>query len=198
MLPDFPAVKAAMRSRVLRWCQAQIPMIAPVLGQVHRFQQHEGARAVLARGDQSSAEMTYGPAHFEFVLANEEMRAGDLGSLKSKLSGLAEQMAEVQSKLMFARIGEAAESVGNVVDAGGAFQQKHFLEMIEKVQTDFDPETGQPVNQSFVMHPDTAKKVIPQVQAWEKDPEFVAQYERIMDKKREEWRAREACRKLAD
>jgi len=50
----------------------------------------------------------------------------------------------------------------------------------------------------WVMHPDMAASVVPKVKEWERDPVFSAEYERIMAVKREEWRDREANRKLVD
>ena len=107
-------------------------------------------------------------------------------------------MAEAQQTMMFTRLGEAVEKVGNTVDAGGDFQPKHLFEMLEKTQMEFDPETGEPTGHMFVMHPDTAAKIVPKVKEWEKDPAIKAEYERILAKKREEWRDREARRKLVD
>ena len=127
------------------------------------------------------------------------MRKTDLPALLEKLSDLAKRMAEAQETMLFSRVSAAAEAVGNTVDAGGDFKPEHFLEMVEKVQMDFDPATGEPSKgQVFVMHPDTAAKVVPKVKAWENDPAFKAEYDRIVAKKREEWRAREDRRKLVD
>lgn len=199
MLPDFPAVKAHAQSHLLRWSLAQVPQLAPLLGQITHFHQHEGKSWDLTRSDKSTEEVVFTPARFEFVLTRDEMREIDLPGLFRKLTDMAQQMADAQESMMFAKISAAAESVGNTVNAGGDFRPEHFLEMIEKVQTDFDPKTGElKEGQVFVMHPDTAAKVVPKVKEWEKDPEFKAAYDRIMDRKREEWRAREDRRKLAD
>lgn len=70
--------------------------------------------------------------------------------------------------------------------------------MMAKVEWSFDPETEEPTGMSFVMHPDTAAKIIPLVKEWEQKPEFKARYEQLVERKREEWRARENRRKLVD
>ena len=71
--------------------------------------------------------------------------------------------------------------------------------MFRKVEMDFDPQTLQPKpGFVFVMHPDTAASMVPKVKEWEKDPTIKAEYERIIAVKREEWRDREANRKLVD
>lgn len=198
MLPDFPSVKAHLGVALIRWTQEQVPQIAPLLGQIGSFHQHEGKRGHLSRADKSSDEMKYEPHRFEFVLTREEMRKTDLPGLFEKLRKLAEQIADAQSTLMYTRISEAVEPIGNTVDAGGDFQPKHFFEMLSKIQMEFDPATGKPTGHVFSMHPDTAAKVIPKLQAWEQDPAFKEEYERILETKREEWRDREDRRKLVD
>ena len=198
MLPDFPKVKTHISAQLLELLKTRVPQIAPVLAQTSSFHQHEGRRVAYAREDDSTAEVGYEPARFPIELTRDEMRTPDLDGLIAKFEALAQQMAKAQATLMFARISTATEEVGNVVQVGGDFQPHHFLEMIDKVQMDFDPETGLPVGQAFVMHPNIAAKVIPKLRAWEQDPAFKAQYERIMTRKREEWRAREDRRKLVD
>jgi|SRR5712664_1239202 len=198
MLPDFPLVKAQLERNLLLWALQQIPQIAPLLGEIRTFHQHEGKSGKLARVDESTDEIKYAPHQFGFTLTRDEMRRTDLPVLFAKLKELAERMAEAQETLMFARIGEAVEAVGNTVDAGGDFQPKHLFEMIEKMQMDFDPETGEPTGHILTMHPDTLKKVAPKIKEWEKDPAVTAEYERILAKKREEWRVREDRRKLVD
>ena len=86
-----------------------------------------------------------------------------------------------------------------MVHAGGELTQHNFLEVFRRVQMDFDPETLQPKpGFVWVMHPDMAASITPKVKEWERDPAFNAEYERIMAMKREEWRDREANRKLVD
>lgn len=198
MLPDYPEVKAYLRGVLLRWSQEQIPQFGPLLGEIGRFRQHEGRSAEMARSDDSLERMDYPATKFRIEITREEMKSLDLASLFAKFRVLAEQLAEAEEKMMFAKISDAAEAVGNTVSAGGDFRPEHFFDMLSKIQMEFDPETGQPTGHSFVMHPDTAAKIIPKMKAWESDPAFVAEHERILAKKREEWRAREDRRKLVD
>ena len=99
---------------------------------------------------------------------------------------------------MFAKVGAAADSVGNVVSAGGEFSQEHYLELVGMVEVDYDPETREPKNATMVMHPDTYRKVVPQIQQWEQDPEFQLKLKKVHEKKWLEWRDRESRRRLVD
>lgn len=198
MLPDFPEIKAHVRADLLRWAKRQIPQIAPLLGEIRQFRQHEGKTGHLVREDQSSETLDYPMSSFPIEITRDEMKVLDLPGLIGKFSRLAEQVAEAQARMTYAKVSEAAGAVGNTVSAGGDFRPEHFFELLSKIAMDFDPETGEPIGQTFVMHPDTAAKVIPLMQAWESDPSFVAEHQRILAVKREEWRAREDRRKLVD
>ena len=59
MFPDFPEVKAHFRGALIRWMQHQVPQIAPLLGEVGRFSQHEGRRGQLVREDLSTETLEY-------------------------------------------------------------------------------------------------------------------------------------------
>lgn len=198
MIPDFPHLKRRVNTRLLRFVRQQMPIVAPLLRDVLSYTQHEGRRGELTRADTSSDTTQLEAAQFRFELPKDEMRTLDFGSLKRRLTELAEQIAAHRSQLMLTRVGEAAAAVGNEVDAGGELKPEHLLEVMRKVHVDFDPVTNKPKpGFAWVMHPETATKVIAKAQEWEKDPTFIAELNRVEDQQREEWRAREARRKLA-
>ncbi len=113
---------------------------------------------------------------------------------------VAEDFGNDQSKRLFEVVKQAADEVGNVVDGRGEEPSpEKMLDLFRRVDMDFDPVTLQPKpGLTLVMHPDMAAKMVPKMKEWENDPDFNAEHGRIIDQKREEWRAREARRKLAD
>lgn len=199
MLPDYPDLKAKAGARLMQFVRSQVPRIAPFLREVTSYAQHEGKRGHLTRADQSTDTIHFPGTQISVEMSRDDMRSLDAAGLRRHLLSLAEQAAEHQAKLLLTRVGEAAASVGNEIDAGGELKPEHLLEMLRKVQTDFDPVTGhRKPGQMWVMHPDMAKKVLPKVQEWEKDPDIITELVRIEDEQREQWRAREARRILAD
>lgn len=199
MLPDFPSLKKRVNRQLLLFVKAQIPVVAPLLRDVSSFVQHEGVQTAMTRADDSHESIDYARGEFKFTIPTEEMRTFDMDALRTRLVQLAEEIGEHQSKLMLARISEAAESVGNTINAKGEFKREHLLEILRKVQVDFDPATGdRRPGFSWVMHPDTAAKVLAKVSAWEEDKSFQREIQRVEEEQREAWRAREARRKLAD
>ena len=80
---------------------------------------------------------------------------------------------------------------------GGALNKDLHLEMMNKVDMQFDPATGQPrmiMWASANMLADFQKAM----EEWRKDPEFVRKSKEILSRKYEEWRDRESRRKLVD
>jgi hypothetical protein len=199
VLPDLPSVKTALRAKVLKFAVQRIPIIEPLLGEVGHLRQHEGRAGQMIRNDASTDEINYPRSEFGIPLSRDEMKSLDVKGLLDKLNGLAEQMAEAQARMMLAKVSESAKEVGNTVSTGGEeLTPEHLFEMMATVEWSFDPETEEPTGMSFVMHPDTAAKIIPLVKEWEQQPEFKARHEQLVERKREEWRARENRRKLVD
>ena len=199
MLPDFPEVKNRASRDLLRWIRHQVPNVTPIIQGIATFRQHEGRIGTIVRADDSQDTIDYQPSEFAFSLDREEMRRFDLQAIHEKLNKLAKEMGADQSRRLLEMAGKAADSVGNVVHSGDSLTAEKFLEMFSKVQMDFDPRTLQPMpGFMFVMHPDTAARVVPRAKEWEEDPVYKAKYEAILNTKREEWRDREARRKLAD
>ena len=197
VLPDFAKVKARAERDLLRAVQQQVPLFAPLLKGVATFRQHEGRGSHLTREDNSTSTTEYRRSEFSFTLSREEFKRCDLSAVCQKLVDLARQIAADKTKRMLEVATEAANEVGNVVHADGALTQDKFLDILRKVDMDFDPKTLKLLpGFSFVMHPETAATVVPQMQEWERDPKFTAKHEGIMATKREEWRDREARRKL--
>lgn len=197
MLPDFPKAKSHAERNLLRAVEEQVPIVAPLLKGIANYRQHEGRGRHLTRADKSTSTGKYHLFEFSFDLSVEDFRCGDLSAVCHKMVDLARQLAEHQTKRMLEVAKEAADEVGNVVHADGELTQDKFLDIFRKVELDFDPETlDLAPGFSFVMHPEMADKVLPRMRVWERDPEFRAKYEQIIATKREEWRDREARRKL--
>ena len=194
-MPDFAKAKACATRHLLRTIEQQVPVAAPLLRGVAKFRQHEGRDTHLRREDNTETDMDGQELSIPITLNREEMR--DMSVVREKVMALARQIGEEQTQRMLKVVSDAADEVGNVVQADGELTQEKFLEIFRTVEMEFDPKTLQLLpGFQFVMHPETAAKVIPKIKEWEKDPEFNAKHERIMERKREEWRDREARRKL--
>lgn len=198
MFPEFPKVHAGAARAMNAAVRHQIVVASPILGQVHRFHQHEGGDWDLRRADGSEDRSGYQLSEASASVTREALRSGDHEAITRMVVEMAEEMAKQQSQYVFARISEAVEAVGNSVHAGGDFQPEHLLEVLRRKEMSFDPVTLEPTGEFFVVHPDTFKKIEPKLREWEKDPAFRAAHDALMEEKRREWREREASRKLVD
>ena len=195
MLPDFTRVKTRTNRDLGRWVRQQIPIVAPLLKGVATFQQHEGRTSTIVREDGSEDPTDYHTISAETVTNRDEMKRFDLKAIHQTLRELAIQIGQAQTQKLLDAVEQAANSVGNVVHTHGQLTPDKYLEAYRIREIDFDPQTRQPTaGHVEVMPPDMAAKV----KEWEKNPVFKAEFEQIMAVKREEWRDREANRKLVD
>ena len=108
----------------------------------------------------------------------------------------AREMARQISTQAFATITEIVDKVGNVVDGGGKpLSPESFLELLSKMQLEFD-ENGNPKGLTVVIPPSMEERAKETMEMYHQDPELSGRWQELMDKKRKEWRDREAARKL--
>jgi hypothetical protein len=198
MLPDYPKVKEEFDVLFTRHVRTEVLRRAPILSQVKRMRQHEGDRWDFSGVDGHEDGGGYAKFESAIELTRSEMRSLTLDGVLAKAGQIAEEFARAQSETLFARVAEATESTGNVVEVGGRLTKEHFLELVRKVETDFDPVTQKPRHPSIVIHPDTWAQIEGEVRRWNDDPGFLAELEKIEDEQRRAWRGRESDRRLVD
>ena len=198
MLPDYPNIKRKVDSLLERHLKEEIYRRSPMLGKIHRSVQHEGCGGTYKEVDGKENLIEYNKVTAELSITRDEMRSGSFQTLVSKFSEMAEAFAKAQSETLLATVHEAAESVGNVVDAKGKLTKEAFLELAGKVQWGFDPQTGEPQPPTILLHPDTLEKIKDEVETWEQDPDFVREMSKIELQRRLDCRDQESRRRLVD
>ena len=198
MLPDFPNIKRKVGSLLRSHVKEEIFRRSPILKEIHRAVQHEGCGGTYKEVDGKENLIEYEKIATELSMTRDEMRCGSFQTIVSKFDEIAETFAEAQSKILFATVSEAAESVGNVVDAKGKQTKEAFLEMVGKVEWGFDPQTGEPRRPTLVVHPETLEKIKDDVEKWKQDPVFLVAMSEIEQRQRLACRDRESRRRLAD
>ena len=198
MLPDFPKEKEVLKKF---WNEYLVHKHQEFLGffaTIPSFSIHEGDRWKIERSDGTESEQAYQEMSSGFTIGLDEVPDLSPEKVRAKLDAVAEDGARQMSQNIFRELQQATEQVGNTVDAKGKPLTKElFLEMLEKVETDFNPD-GEWNPPAIVMHPNAWKANEEKFREWEQDEDFKAKQEEIINKKREEWRAREAFRKLVD
>ena len=199
MLPDFPRIKERLLRLASIGYRRRINADG-LIGQIAAMPYFEGEQ--FASGD-VEWHIEESPAEVK-AISYEIQRSAIIDRGPAALVESLENAAQIHLKelheLLFRKHSEATERVGNAVDAlGRPFSADLYLEMLEKIQIDFDA-SGRPDTSGarLVMHPDVAERVIPLMQQWENDEDFQRRYRDLMLRKRDEWRDRESNRKLVD
>ena len=198
MLPDFPNIKRKVEILLVRHLREETFRRSPILRKISRAVQHEGCGGTYGEVDGKENPIKYKKIVADFSMTRDEMRNGSFQTIVSKFDKMAETFAEAQSKILFATVSEAAESVGNVVDARGKLTKEAFLELVGRVQWSFDPQTGEARRPTMVIHPETLEKIKDDVETWGQDPDFLAAMSEIEHQQRLDGRDRESRRRLAD
>jgi hypothetical protein len=105
-------------------------------------------------------------------------------------------MAGQQIESFFEMMHQTTEKTGNVVDAGGKpFSPELMLEALEKIEIDFNSD-GSPRMPTMALGEAQRAKLLESANDSESMAIFEMRRDKIIDRKREEWRAREANRIL--
>lgn len=197
MLPDLPKLKADIAQVFHIVFKNRLNMYLGIVGEVPRYYIKEGSNPVTVRPDDSQDKTELKMASAETMFKLEEIPHLSIEQRIARLDAAAREMAEQISSHAFEVINKAVDKAGNVVDAKGKpFSAEALFEVLEKIQMDFEDDGIKHKEIAMVMPPalvDRAKATMEQVL---QDPELRKRYEEIIDKKRTEWRDREAARKL--
>lgn len=196
MFPDFLETKEKLQKMLYyEMMQTYLTQMGP-LADVPVSIIFEGNKTVVIREDGSSEERNLEEITAELQVKFEEVEEMPHEMVINKINGVTEEMVGKIKRSFYEQIEKSAGEVDNVVSADGKpFSMDLFFELLEKIDIDFD-EAGNPSGLAFVAGPKlypTVAKVIAQAKT---DPENDRRYKTIIERKREEWRAREGNRKL--
>lgn len=196
MLPDYPDVKEELAQVVTAFLADRVQFHLGVIGQGPRMTLFEGERHQTTRPDGRVRDMEFKSISAELLFENRELATISLDSLFEKLDGIAQEMAAQQARHVYEQVGAAAEEVGNVVDGAGApLTADMLLDVLETIYLDFDRQ-GRPLMPSLHIHPDNTPAIERIVEEAKGSEELSRRHAEVMRVKKEEWRAREASRRL--
>jgi hypothetical protein len=158
----------------------------------------EGNRMASTSQDGFSEESEYAEISGGIEVKREEIISKGLSAFEGTLINAAEQIKKQKAELLLNKIKEISEKTGNVANGQGKpFSFELFLELLEKMQIDFD-ESGNPSIPTLVISPKQAAFLKEKMPEWERNEAYQKKYKEIIDKKRVEWNDRESNRKLVD
>lgn len=168
----------------------------PLLREISSFQQHEGKVASYQQQSGEIEAIDYRKLSVRMALPTKPGRGHSLQEILAEMAkGGAEFGAKMQASVL-KQIEEATTEVGNVVTIkNGVITPESFIEMIQKVEIDFD-ENGRS-HSSWFLPPAMAAELGKQYDAWQQDPQLMAKLAEVELTKKDQFRAREANRRLA-
>jgi hypothetical protein len=196
MLPDYPGVKRELSTRLDAFLKERVDFHLGPLRRIRRIKLFEGDSQMLTRasGEQESTEFKEVRAGFSIRV--DEFPTLTLASLLERFDQVAQDVARQTAENLYSTVSRAVERVGNVVDAKGErFSAELILETLSTMQIDFDSD-GTPHLPELHIHPSLAEAAKLAEEEVKGNRELRRQFARIIEEKREEWRAREASRRL--
>lgn len=193
MLPDFPETKILFNRFFRTYMRQRAREISPY-GAVQTRYFHEGRAMKITRADQSESTSDMEQLSVLFEIKHDEIENLTLQKAIAKHDAMIVEMVQKQTNFIRERMSsEIPES--QCLDAKGRrFDAQTVLDVLEKMQIEFYPD-GTP-HEIFLDPPPTPETMAAVDKEFESNAELKMKFDKMMEKKKEEWRAREADRKL--
>lgn len=197
MLPDWPETKEMIGEAFVRFIRAEVDARSGMLAEVKQSVVHEGDGMTISRADGSVSDEGFQSIGSHLEITVDEFAGMPIPVVLGKLQRLAEDIAQKRSEYAFSAINAACEETGNVVDAkGGQLTAELVLETWDKMEIAFSDD-GQPQLPTIVFNPQNGTAIAEALSRLESDPNLKQQAAEIIQRKREQWFARETDRTLA-
>lgn len=194
MLPDYPEIKKKI-SDAYTARMKNIIRYAP-FDDVAKHTIFEGHRNRIIRHDGTVDETEFKEFASDISIDLKNFENTTVEDILKKIDKCAIEMGKQQSQHLFKVIDKTVESAGNTVKCNDEpFAPKHIFEMLEKIEISFNKDNT-PNLPAFVAAPSTTEKFLEVLKMIEDTPELKEKMDKILEKKRSEWRDRESSRKL--
>ena len=192
MLPDFLKTKEKLQKRLdYTLKQAILSHLAPI-DDIPESISFEGNKTVTIYEDGSVSETNPKEMGVKLEVKLEDVETMTHEMVLEIINCLARKIAEKQKKLFYEEIGRFADEVGNVISGdGNSLLIDMLYQMLEKIPRGFDEE-GNPTELRVAVSPNLFSSIPNIISQVEADPRFHA----LIERKKEEWHARESNRKL--
>jgi len=198
MLPDFPNVKKSiLKKLIIPYVKTRRASYLGVLNQMHGRTIHEGNNSLMIRSDGSEDIMNPKTMSGSYSYNNSNIKNMTPEDVFKKMDNMAEEFSIKMSDNVIDKVGTACEETGNVLNLNNQkFSVIHFFELLEKIEIDFDDDNN-PIWPSFLIGKNVDPVIITkELEKIQNDKTLRKRFDEIMNKKREEYNARESNREL--
>lgn len=196
MLPDYPGVKADLAARLVDFMKVRMALHLGALSEIKHVRYFEGDGRTFVRSSGEVEPAGWKDMGSEFSIELAEVPTMTLYSILQKLDDVARDMARQQAEMVYGTISEAVEKVGNVMDnKGRKLTAQSIIDALAMLHIEFD-QSGRARLPQMHIPPNLSEAMETALRQLEENSAMRRQFQRLMEDKREEWRAREANRKL--
>jgi hypothetical protein len=195
VLPDYPAIKEKLNKRLHEILKAKLNRHLGPFSQVKTVVLPEGHGTTLTREDGSVSDTPF--EHVE-VMAESKVDADKINheDVNRLLDELAEKLADKKIKQFFDVTNKAVEEIGNSLKRQpGESMIDSYFRSLERILIEFGDD-GTPMMPSLLAGSKTADELNNALHQIETTPELRNRFDGIIERKREELRARESSRNL--
>ncbi len=197
MLPDIPKLKNRLYELLMLALEQERFQASPILSMTPKHPIMEGNKAFLVREDgvREEIRMKHSESSIEYDI--RDISKLTIDEMYQRYRDAIQKIVVEQHAHYLQELEEAVQKVGNVVDAKGKEPSPDIiLEAFEKISVDFD-ELGRPRWPTLIVGGEMEEKMKQIQDQFDREP-YKSQWELLVEKKREEWRARESRRTLVD
>jgi hypothetical protein len=195
VLPEYLELKTEIAEYLNRYLQLRVAGHSGLMRVIPTVRFLEGGSHAMHHVDGKLSSKEFREFGAERSSPVAELEKMDFAGVLREVDVMAERLAREMATHAFQTMDEAAEATGNVVDSRGQpMTGAMLLQMLERLPLSFDadgPRLG-----LFITHPQQSAAAAAMLRSLEEDPELRMEYHRILEQKREQWRAREASRRL--
>ena len=196
MLPRFKSIDILFEKAERRFVQQTVRGDG-ILQRIDGHIIHEGKRTAIRRPDDSLDETDIVSHGAEIKFGYEEIEGIDLPIVLEKLRSMAEQFKTHRVRYLAETLNAVTQKTGNIHDAKGRpLTVEDIFSMLEKVEINF--ERNELSGDMTIWASSQMEPVFQRLQReFDASPELQKRWNELMDKKRNDYRAREADRNLA-
>lgn len=167
-----------------------------VLEGVSNHVMHEGRGWDMHRPDGSRSSKELQLHSHEMVVSDDELATFDLQASIEKAREFALTMRSAAEKDLFQTLEHDLPESQKTDARGQPFDHNMFFQAIETIQIDFGDSDTPLSDLKFVVHPDMVPRLEKLNVEFEQSPELQEKLNKLMMRKKEEYREREALRQL--
>jgi len=194
MLPDYSETKRLFGRFFQAYARQKARAISPFAAAQMRYL-HEGRGMKIMRADESESN-----TETQQFSSTMELKFDDIPDLTfekaiAKYDEMVLDMVRKQTGFALERLSEDIPQSHNVDAKGKKLDAEILLEMFEKIHMEFYPD-GRPHELHVIGGLFNSERLNAVEEEFQNNPELQKRRKELMERKKEEWRAREADRKL--